>query len=859
MRLPRLLLSCFLIVGFCARHGGAHESDRQDSNAPTPSVVLQGGGWGHGVGMSQYGALGRALAGHSYEQILDFYYHQTELSLLTDFEGFDKTRVPDVVNEFVGVKNSIAISTPLDELGVGQWEVTAVVAGETIGSTSRPLTTFYDGSRWHAQYREKGSEVWIDLCELDPRCENTLLEVVQTIGQRTVVEELEDGPNIADFSGGHYLLQPASVAQEGVLPQNCGEGNQFCVTHSQVIPAKTHHINVLVDVRDRIAISTPREEVGQDNWELSVEAGEQHIGVSTLPLTTYYQNGRWHAQYTNKTTGDITDLCADEPLCENTALKVTQTKGIRSVVEEFEDGPNLGSYTSASYLLQPNSVSLNGSTPDRCGTDDNFCVVVAELDMPQYLYGIAEMSASWHFEAQKAQAVAARSYAASRIVNRARDRSWNDEPFNLYDSINDQVFAGWARASGCNTHKWCAAVDATANEVLTHKSEVTTSEVAQQISQIAQTFYSSSNGGHTAKPTDIWESGADLAYLQSKPDSYDIAYDPSLGRNRNANASWTRTYTVEQLQSWLNNHTEAGEQPLNLVSLQGIDVAQIPASGRIDFASITVSDLDKSVTLTKRGKPYGRWLVQAIRNGCQVVNRCHSPLSSKFTIEWPISTNPPITANLDDQETTDNTNTEPADISFSDVPSGAYYQQAATWASQVRLTNDARPGFFDPDKAISRAEFVEVLWRFDGSVQPTAEVDFEDIPEDATYQPAVRLLSEYNVVKGTTPTTFSPDATLTRAQAAAFLWRFAGRPDEDIEQIFTDVAESAYYNTAVLWMVEHGISTGTSPTLFSPNKTLTRAEVTTFIWRLADRPDAFLPRLPLPPLMRSITTQTTDL
>ena len=810
--------------------------------------------------MSQYGALGRALAGHTYEQILGFYYEQTELTPLTDFGAFDKTRAPEVTKTFVGVRDSITISTPIDETGEGQWEITVEVNEEKIGSTSRPLTTFYDGARWHARYREKDSEVWIDLCELDPRCENTTLEVVQTIGNRAVLEEIEDGANIADFYGGRYFLQPASVAQEGVLPQNCGGGNQFCVNHSQVTHTETHDINVLVDVRDRIAISTPREEVGQDRWELSVEANQELIGLSTLPLTTYYQDDRWHVRYTDKTTGTVTDLCADEPRCESTALKVTQTKGTRSVVEEFEDGPNLGSYIGATYLLQPSTVSLNGSAPDRCGSNDNFCVVVAEMDMQQYLYGIAEMSASWHFEALKAQAVAARSYAASRITNRARDSSWNDEPFNLYDSINDQVFTGWARASGCRTNNWCAAVDETANEVLVHKSEVATSEGTQQVSKIAQAFYSSSNGGHTAKPTDVWGSGADLAYLQSKPDTYDIAYDPSLGRNRNANASWTRTYTVEQLQSWLNNHTEAGEQPLNLVSLQGIDVTQIPASGRIDFASITVSDLDKSVTLTKRGKPYGRWLVQAIRNGCQVVNRCHSPLSSKFTIEWPSSdASPPITANRGDQETTDNTDTEPADISFSDVPSGAYYQQAAIWASQVRLTTGSRPGFFDPDETISRAEFVEILWRFDGSVQPTAEVNFEDIPEDATYQPAVRLLSEYNVVKGTTPTTFSPDTTLTRAQSAAFLWRFAGRPDEDKEQIFTDVADSAYYNTAVLWMVEHGISTGTSPTLFSPNKTLTRAEVITFIWRLADRPDAFLPRLPLPPLMRSITAHATDL
>ena len=888
----------------------------QDNSSDTTEqnlVVLNGGGFGHGVGLSQFGAYGRALDGHTYDEILSFYYDSTTLEPITNFKEFDPDHVPETINVDVGVRELIAISTPLDELGPGEWELSVEVGGEVIGVSTLPLTTHYDGTRWHAEYTDKSIGVTTDLCDDDSRCENTVLEVAHTIGTRAVVEEFEDGPNLGSYFGGRYFLHPSSVAIDGTTPDDCGTGAQFCVTHSRLRPFEAGSFNVLIGVRELIAISTPLDELGPGEWELSVEAGGEVIGVSHLPLTTHYDGTRWHAEYTDKSIGVTTDLCDNDSRCQNTALEVVQTIGTRATVEEYEDGDNLGTYAGARYLLHPAAVSLAGSTPDRCGTGLKFCVVVAQLDVEKYLYGLQEVPFDWPMEAMKAQAVAARSYAAATIVNRAATSDWADEPFNLYDSTADQTFTGWARESGCDWHAWCDAVDATAGEVVVYQVEIEPDTEAENgegtaengegnaetdpapvsvdgtdqtdeetengedttlyESRIAHTFYSSSNGGHTAEPSDVWSGGINLPFLVTKPDPYDVAFDPQTGRDRNPNATWTRSYSLPDLTRWLNNYTVRGEAPLNISSLRGIDITEAPTSGYTNFATITVHDVDRTVTLTRDGEPYGAWLYFAILNGCKTAQGCHPPIGTKFVIDFPDlpvtdepgteepgteepGTEEPGTEEPGTEEPgTEEPGTEEPQfpvIEFSDLSPDDYFYEPVLWSVNEKLTDGATPELFGPHDEINRAEFVEILWRFEGSPLPTARADFEDVAEDASYRDAVDLLAEYGVTTGTSATTFSPNMTLSRAQASTFLWRFAGTPAPNLDQTFDDVEEGSYYSEAVRWMLEHGISTGTSPTTFSPDTPLTRAEVVTFIWRLAGLPEAFAPWVQpvLPPKMR---------
>ena len=109
---------------------------------------------------------------------------------------------------------------------------------------------------------------------------------------------------------------------------------------------------------------------------------------------------------------------------------------------------------------------------------------------------------------------------------------------------------------------------------------------------------------------------------------------------------------------------------------------------------------------------------------------------------------------------------------------------------------------------------------------------FADVPDDAYYADAVQWAVEKEITNGTGPSMFSPNDTCTRAQMVTFLWRASGSPQpKETKTVFTDVQPGAYYYQPVLWAVGEGITNGTSSTTFSPERTVTRAEAVTFIRR----------------------------
>ena len=120
---------------------------------------------------------------------------------------------------------------------------------------------------------------------------------------------------------------------------------------------------------------------------------------------------------------------------------------------------------------------------------------------------------------------------------------------------------------------------------------------------------------------------------------------------------------------------------------------------------------------------------------------------------------------------------------------------------------------------------------------PTGKNPFVDVPAGSYYEDAVIWAVEQGITKGTSDTMFSPDATCTRAQAVTFLWRAAGSPAaKSAVMPFTDVKAGSYYYDAVLWAVEQGITKGTSDTMFSPDATCSRAQIVTFLWRANGSP-----------------------
>ena len=169
---------------------------------------------------------------------------------------------------------------------------------------------------------------------------------------------------------------------------------------------------------------------------------------------------------------------------------------------------------------------------------------------------------------------------------------------------------------------------------------------------------------------------------------------------------------------------------------------------------------------------------------------------------------------------------------FVDVATGSYYEDAVDWAVENGITKGTDDTHFSPDGICTRAQAVTFLWRTAGSPEPeTRTMPFTDVPVGSYYYDAVLWAVENGITKGTSDTTFSPNMTCTRAQIVAFLWRSEKSPAAGTANPFADVKSDAYYADAVLWAVKENITKGTTNTTFSPDADCTRAQIVTFLWR----------------------------
>ena len=173
-----------------------------------------------------------------------------------------------------------------------------------------------------------------------------------------------------------------------------------------------------------------------------------------------------------------------------------------------------------------------------------------------------------------------------------------------------------------------------------------------------------------------------------------------------------------------------------------------------------------------------------------------------------------------------------AENPFVDVKEGAYYYDAVLWAVEQKITSGTSATTFSPDASCTRAQMVTFLWRAAGSPKvENGKNPFADVKADAYYYDAVLWAVEKGVTSGTSATTFSPDATVTRGQTVTFLYRNAGSPEVSGTMPFADVEADAYYAKAVQWAVQQKITTGTSETTFSPMSDCTRGQIVTFLYR----------------------------
>lgn len=124
-----------------------------------------------------------------------------------------------------------------------------------------------------------------------------------------------------------------------------------------------------------------------------------------------------------------------------------------------------------------------------------------------------------------------------------------------------------------------------------------------------------------------------------------------------------------------------------------------------------------------------------------------------------------------------------------------------------------------------------------GTTEPTKPAhSFDDVPAGAYYEEAVAWAAEKGITEGTSANTFAPKALCTRAQVVTFLWRAAGCPEPQNAGSFADVTAGSYYAKAVAWAIENGITGGTGDGMFSPDAVCTRAQAVTFLYRASAAP-----------------------
>lgn len=273
---------------------------------------------------------------------------------------------------------------------------------------------------------------------------------------------------------------------------------------------------------------------------------------------------------------------------------------------------------------------------------------------------------------------------------------------------------------------------------------------------------------------------------------------------------------------WSSNDSSSSHRPSSGSSSTG-DYAITVDAGKHGDVSVSPKRADEGDTVTITADPDNGYVVDEVivtdKNGDDI--RVRDRGDGEYTFTMP-----------DSKVTVEVTFVEAGDeLSFVDVAKSDYYYDAVEWAVENGVTTGVTDTIFAPGNPCTRAQTVTFLWRAAGMPQAANRVNpFTDVSVNDYYYEAVLWAVENGITGGTTATTFSPNATCTRAQVVTFLWRYS-KEDASILPMFTDVAEGDYYYGAVAWAVENGVTTGVTDTSFVPGNPCTRGQIVTFLYR----------------------------
>lgn len=248
--------------------------------------------------------------------------------------------------------------------------------------------------------------------------------------------------------------------------------------------------------------------------------------------------------------------------------------------------------------------------------------------------------------------------------------------------------------------------------------------------------------------------------------------------------------------------------------------------------SVTVSPKNASAgsTLTITVKPDSGYVLETIsatdRNGNDL--KLTDRGNGKYTFTMPCSRVEVKVTFMEDNSVLN---------FFYDVPNGAYYYDAVKWAVDNGITGGVGNSLFAPNQPCTRGQIVTFLWRAAGSPVVNYAMNMTDVAEDAYYGEAVRWALSEGITTGIGDITFGPDAACTRAQAVAFLFRYAvasGMDAVTLADLISGFADAAsvpgYAVSAMNWALSQGIMQGSGTQLLSGN-TCTRAQIVTFLYR----------------------------
>jgi SpoIID/LytB domain protein len=431
--------------------------------------------------------------------------------------------------------------------------------------------------------------------------------------------------------------------------------------------------------------------------------------------------------------------------------------------------------------------------------------LVVETTLDEYVRGIAEVPYLWPAEALKAQAVAARSYAASYII--AVDPTSAGCFCDVRNSTANQVYAGWL-GDRLYSERWIQAANDTAGEVVKH--------AAAPDAGIVRAYYGSSNGGASESSEVKW--GTYRPYLVSVPDHYSLVEENGL-------ASWTKGATSSEV----------------IASIWGTSAEF--AAYRLSAAEVTAtndSGSAKTVLFTAK-KPDGS-LVEKEASSATVTN-AFDLYSWYFSVDDDAIDNVAPVISL--------IGTDPTEV----LAGPPYVDDGATALDDVNgdITADivvgglpidtSTPGTYTVtyDVADSGGNAAAQVTRNVVVVEPDPGGSFTD-DDDSIFEQDIEWLAAEGITQGCGVDLYCPDGLVTRGQMAAFLRRALEElitVDPDDALVFTDTADSLF-DSDIAWLSAAGITRGCGPNTYCPENPVTRGQMAAFLKR------AFVNLIPAP-------------